>query len=432
MARSFLAVFRQPRVIVGEIATIGILAALGAMIPQAGSASEAELAWHRTLGPIMGRLIGVFSLDHVFQSVWFAVATALAAISLSLSLVDQFRRLRVAWLRPLNEKNFDGAPFRREFERPARTDGASASGGREVCLRTEHRVGLLGSPVFHTGILLIALAGTLQALFGVHAVVDLVEGESLPPSAEAWGRQWPGVLAGPFHLRASVTLDSVTPLYYEKGDLRDLSVRVSLDDPGREVRSEVLAVNHDLHASGGRLFLGSDFGPAPLIEWCRGGHPPVRTAPLLSEKRARVFEGTSAPSDDVRAYLRARTARTGERPDRLEVRVMKGHSLLFADTVRVGTAVMLAGGLEFRLLGMPFWARLHGSYDPALWLAYLGFGLVLVGATLMFTVIKVDTCRVVHTADGKERVLVALKAQRFAPLFAERFRTMVRAEGGHA
>jgi len=69
---------------------------------------------------------------------------------------------------------------------------------------------------------------------------------------------------------------------------------------------------------------------------------------------------------------------------------------------------------------------LRGSHDPALWLAYLGFALVIAGAVLIFAVVKVDACVLVTPLGERERVFVALKPHRFAPLFQERFEQLVR------
>ena len=109
---------------------------------------------------------------------------------------------------------------------------------------------------------------------------------------------------------------------------------------------------------------------------------------------------------------------------------MKGNALLFAGEARVGDTLSLPAGGELTLRGTPFWARLRGSHDPALWLAYAGFALVMAGAALVFIVVKVDGCVVVTPVGACERVFVGLKPQRLAPLFQERFEQLVRSLGG--
>ena len=105
---------------------------------------------------------------------------------------------------------------------------------------------------------------------------------------------------------------------------------------------------------------------------------------------------------------------------------MRDGALLFTGDARPGQTMSLRSGEKLALHGTPFWVRLRGSRDPALWLAYLGFTLVMAGALLIFAVVKVDACVIVTPLGERERVFVALKPQRFAPLFQERFDQLVR------
>ena len=105
---------------------------------------------------------------------------------------------------------------------------------------------------------------------------------------------------------------------------------------------------------------------------------------------------------------------------------MRDGALLFTGDARPGQTASLRTGEKLVLLGTPFWVRLRGSRDPALGLAYLGFGLVMAGVVLIFAVVKVDACVLVTPMGERERVFVALKPQRFAPLFQERFEQLVR------
>lgn len=428
-AKRFL---RSPRVIVAEILAIALAGIVGASLPQQGTASLVELARLRSHGPLGGFLVHLFALDHVFRSAWFVALTLLAGGSLSLVVLEQVRRLRVMWTRPLTEAKFQTAPFRLEFERPARL-AAAGGGGRKVELRTRGRLGLSGTVVFHVALLLIIVAGGLRALFAVDAAVDLIEGETLLPAPSAWLAHWPGALARPFNLDVPLTLNTVHGNRYAEGDLQDLFVRVSVQQRGGTVEEQI-GINRELQAPGGRLYLSADFGPAALIEWKESGGPPVGKAILLKSQGKGRFEGTGDGPGMTRLHLRAEVDSAGNRPQDIEIRVVGegGVPLLYTGLLRVGEEVSLPGGQLLKLHGLPFWARLRGSRDPALWLAYSGFTLALIGLAIVFTIVKHDTC-VVVTPDGeRERVFVALQSQRFAPLFEERFRRLVRSEGGPA
>ena len=429
MLRTLKRFLRSPRVIVGEVVAIALAGVLGAALPQVGTAPEAELAALRKAGPVVAGLIDVLALDHVFSSYWFLTIILLATASLSIVALQQLRRLRITWSKPLTEVRFKTAPYRTEFQRPARLSADESRTESAVVLRPGTRIGLIGSPVFHIGLLCLIVAGVLRALFAVDAVVDLIEGETLPPTASAWAAQWPGAMAKPFQVDQPVTLDAVHATRYETGALEELKLQLKLGDTAVGEHREI-SVNQGLDVSGGRLYMSQDFGPAAMIEWRRNGEPPIREAVLLDGKGNGRYEGTSSGPDGMRAHLRAELDNEGNHASALEVRVIGEDALLFANVLQVGDTASLPDGLVLELHGAPFWARVHGSRDRALWLAYAGFALMVAGSAIIFGVVKVDTCVVVTPAGEIERVFVALRAHRFAPLYHERFQRLVRQEGG--
>ncbi len=365
---------RRPAMILGELATLAAAGALGATLPQL----------------------------RVFQSPWFAAVAWLAAASLAVVIVEQFRRVRTQWRPPLAPTSFQSAPFQAEFERPATRPNSSAR------IWSERRLGVAGSLVFHVGLLCLIVAGALRALFATDAIVDLMEGETLAPTAAAWSAQWPGRFAKPFQLDQPVTLESVTGRRYSGGDLRELKAKLSIGE---------IAVNHQLRAGGGKIYLAQEFGPAALLEW----NSTRRAAALLAGNNHGSYEGVSTGPAGLKVFLRS----DSERPAKLEVRVMRGGGLLAAGSLNVGETLMLPDRHSLTLRGVPMWARLQGSRDSALWLAYFGMILTMAGAAMIFTLIKLDLCIAITPLGERERVFIALKPQRFAPLFQERFERLI-------
>jgi hypothetical protein len=98
--------------------------------------------------------------------------------------------------------------------------------------------------------------------------------------------------------------------------------------------------------------------------------------------------------------------------------------------LRPGEALILPGGGQVSVHDLRYWGGFILGHDLSVWPAYAGFALALLGAVLMFVVVKVDTAVIVEQAGDRERVTVALRPQRLAPLFAERFDRLVRDEGG--
>lgn len=416
--------FRSPALIVGELLLITALGGLGAALPQAGVAAAPEVARLRTHGAFVTALVDGLALDHIFTSPAFLIALGLATVSLSIVVVEQVRRLRSQWKLLPAEAHFRSAPYRREFTRPAAPDA-----GRSLRIHTRGRLGLAGSPLFHAGLLCVILAGGLRALFGTEAVVDLYEGEILPATVEAWGAQWPGPLGKPFRLDAPLVLKAVESTHYKTGDLKTLRLKLALEGPGGG-QVHGLGVNEELGTRQGRLYVDAQHGPAALVEWEAPPSAPLRTAVLLEKKEPSAFGAYTQGPGNLRARIRVPVPPGEQRPGHAEVRILDGASTLAEATLQPGETLALPGGGLLKLHGLPYWARLHGNSDPALGLAYTGFALALLGAALTFGVVKVDECVSVTPEGDAERVVVALRPHRFAPLFQERFERMVREHGG--
>lgn len=325
---------------------------------------------------------------HMFRSGWFLFTVALAFASLVVVVLDQVKRLGRSRPRAV-------APY--------------------------------GGLIIHIGLLVVIVAAAVKALFGVEAVVDVVEGETLPPTAAAWAVQKPGAWVSPLRVAESVTLESVDAHRYKAGDLQSLAVRLSLAGPeGKAHRQADIPVNKSITASGVRLFVGSDYGPAALIEWRSATGTTARTAALLKHERGRRFEGVLKGPDGEHAYLRAEVGTEGNRPAGVEVRVMKGSALLLAGVVRIGETLTLPSGGLFSLHGAPFWVRLHANRDPALWLVYFGFALLFLGVTVRFVFIPLPRSAVVLAlACGLGLTACSRVSQPQARQLVERYNTVV-------
>lgn len=285
-------------------------------------------------------------LDHTFQSPWFLAITGVTALSLAIVVYDQFRRMMAQWTK-----------------RPSAR--------------------LIGSPFFHLGLLLIICAGFGRALFGTEAIVDLVEGETLTISPSAWSAHFPAIFAKPFHLPYPITLNTIHVSRYNDGALRDLSAKLTVQKPTGNVDSE-LSINHELMTTAGRLFISSDFGPTALLEWRITNALPYREAVIMAHRGQGIYEGSSSGSNGLLAHVRTTLGPTVKDPARLELRIMRDSALMLSDQPQVGQTLSIQSGESLTLLGTPLWVRLRGNRDPALWLAYTGFGFVIIGALTLF------------------------------------------------
>jgi hypothetical protein len=175
-----------------------------------------------------------------------------------------------------------------------------------------------------------------------------------------------------------------------------------------------VAINAPLDVGGGRsLYILQGHGPAALFER-RGAAGGVPVAVYL-EQRGDDWRGRLQLGGGREVRLRAPLR--SERPDRVEARVLEGPVLRAIAELAPGSELPLGGGETLRLVALPWWAELWGSRDASRPLFFAGAILAICGIVLLFGFVPVDSA--VFTQG--DRVVVALRPQRFAPLFAERF-----------
>ncbi len=410
---------RSPRTIVLEVAAVAVVGAVSTIVPQNPTPTE-RVTWsleHPLIAPVARAL----RLEGVFSSWLFMGLVAIAAASLAIVLVEQWKKLLREARRTPQEGSFRAAPFRVEFDRPAR--------GAATRIASRHRVGLAGSPLFHLGLMIVIVAGLGRMLFAADAVVHLYEGERLEPRPEAFGAQWLGPLARPVSFEVPVVLRELLPERYPSGALKTFLARLGIGDA--TPRDEVVAVNTPLDLGHERLYLSATHGCAAFVEveW-QGGTE--RRIFLMDEAGDREYVRGELLPGGLYLRLRAVGGPRGERPADLEVRALRDNALVAFGNLRPGTGLAIPGGGRVAVADLRWWARFSATRDLSAWPAYVGFGVALLGAVLMFTLVPVDEAVIVRRHGERESVAVALRPHRFAPIFRERFERLVRDEGGPA
>jgi hypothetical protein len=408
---------RSPWTITAELAAVVLAGVAGTVVEQ--HPTPAERIRSTVAHPVSGRMVALLDLDRVFTAPWFLLAVALATGSLALVMWEQWRRVAREWRLPA-EAAFRAAPFRLTFERPATGDA------RRVRITSRGRLGQLGSPLFHTGLLVVTVAGVLRMLLGADGSRMVREGERVAAGPAAWDTQDRGWLAGPVALPEPVRLGTLVPTYYPSGELQGLSAELTREGTQQ---AAPIAVNAPLDVGPARLYLTQAFGAAVTFDLVRpGASAPAASAALLFPEASGDYEWAGPLEDGSELRLRSPIAPPGARPPaQVDARVLSGGVLRAAGRLGPGSALPIPGGMLV-LRDVRWWVRIAASRDPTAWPAYVGFALAILGLVLLVGLPRVDTLVVVEPRGDREEVLVALRPHRHVPLHAEEFERLARRE----
>jgi hypothetical protein len=393
--------------VVAELAALSLGFALAAGLPQ--QPEEDAVRAFASAWPWLGRLTAALGLHEVVTRWWFLGLVGLATASLVAVQLEQWRRVRRTFGGVPSRETLAAAPYRATLE-----PGAGAGGRAVPWQERSGRLGLLGSPVFHLGLLTLVVAGLVRVLTFGEAAARVFEREVLEAGPGSFQAARHGLLGRPFLLPVPLRLDAVVPTRYASGALERLEAKVTLlaDQP----RQATLAINAPLELGDARtLYLLQAHGvSAVLVERRQGGAETTRLIDL-DEAGAQLRGGFRSP-DGWEVRLSAAQPEEGV-PDRAEVRAVRGGALLALQTVPVGGRLALDPGTSLELAGFGRWATVKANRDPSLPLFVAGVVTALLGVLLMFGVVTVDSAA---WREG-DRLVVAMRPHRFAPLFGDRF-----------
>jgi len=409
--KAAVAFFRRPLVIVSEVAAFAAGAALAASLPQ--QPGEEEVRRFAEGWPTLGRVTAALGLHDITASAWFLGLAALCFFSLVAVQLQQWPRLFRTWGARLEPATFGRAPYRRAVPLEV-----ARSVPAEPRFRVAGRPGLLGSPIFHLGLLVLVVAGLVRMLIFRDVVGRAYEGQRYEAAPGAFEAERGGWLSRPFALPQPLTIEEVREERYESSSLRQVSVRLSLEAQGGEpATTAVAAINSPLDLGGVRIYVNNAHGLAAMLELVapEGARPLL----VLLDERGGEWRGGVRPAGTLELRFRSNVR---PRPEALETRILADGVLLGIAELHVGAEIALGPGRTLRLQGLPYWVQLRGSHDPSKPLFFAGVVIGIAGVVLLFGFTRVETG--VFVEGGQ--LVVALRSQRFAPLYAERFEALCK------
>ncbi len=217
---------------------------LGTVIPQ-------TLAPETALGmTFKARLALILEIHNIYRSWWFILLLILLALSLIACLIKRMPPIIAEWNGTGRRKQFSlkRTPTAAAKRSPALLEdvGTGLMGGAPIALGApadglvwvKHRVGLLGFPLLHVGIIIILLGGLLGAVYGYKGRIQITEGTTESRLTLQNGKQ----ATLPFE----IAVDKFTLQRYASGEPKEYRSDVRLLEEGKQVASGDIRVNHPL------------------------------------------------------------------------------------------------------------------------------------------------------------------------------------------
>ncbi len=264
---------------IGLIIVLALFSILGTLVPQ----GQPDLRYLNQYGPTGYKLIKFFSIDRLFHTWYYLGLLALLGINtlacltkrfrLSLQLLRQPRRQSPAQILRLEnsvELAISGKPTA-ALERVAdvlRKRGYRVTRTGSQLYAHKNLIGRLGVDLFHASLLLLLLGALAGGLFGFEGFIQGHKGEVLDvPNAD-------------FQIR----VDDLWVEHYEGStQVKDWYTKLTVIDNGQEVKTQTIEVNHPLTYKGVSFYQAS-FG----TDWLRN---PMLTFRVLKVEPAADAEG---------------------------------------------------------------------------------------------------------------------------------------------
>ncbi len=392
-----------------QIIVLGLFAVVGMTIKQLpGFAFRSATDYanemdklHQQYDPVMG--VGVVTalerlqLFHVFTSVWFSVGLVILILSIVACTIDRTPRL---WRAGADIRVVQPEPFfdPRLPDRAA-MDGVGAATVARVLRRHRYRVrqaeadGVtflygdrhrwvkLATLLTHAGLVLFLVAAAATSALGDEQALVVANGDAL--TVQPIGT--PGLLLVRNLGFAAPGLDTGHPT--------DYTTHLAVYQDGRQIADKTIRVNDPLVVAG-YTFHQNGFGPAPsLVIRDAAGKPLWSGAvPMTDSVDGLPFAQFAVPGRDVALQLVLQKDASGT--GILLVLPFRGTLNADGTTTTVGLGPLalaqgeaaVPGGTDFSIgfAGVSQYTLLIAKKDPGADIAWLAFGLLIVGLLITF------------------------------------------------
>lgn len=393
------------------IAALGALSLVAVVVPQRAYLGSAYQDFAGR-APAAARLFSTLGLDRVYAGWPIAIVTALLAVNLTVCTVR-----RVVERRSISAESATVPAELDDLARQASAEGwtVSRATAGSVSL-AKGRSGFWGSVVMHAGLVVIIVGGVATSLTAFRGQAVIAEGQTLVDEPAAYESVTVVPRIGPTYRGTRVTLESMT-VEYANGVVVSAVARMRAVEPGGTITSKDVRVNHPLDV-GGKSWLLEDSGYVARVVVRVDEESALPLAVKLASETPYGWQDdivVPTPRGDVALSMAAapRPVDRGEPTvtEKLAIRdprlvlVVEHAGKRWEGELAPGQTSGTVGGVTVVFEGLGLWSRFLVRGEPARWVTYTGFWLVVIGALWRFMVPE-HRAAVRCSAEGRAEVTV--------------------------
>ncbi len=390
----------KPKVVIVLFILAAAAISLGTLIPQIGSASPAFFEHWRRQSPRIYFMVDLFQLNQIFTSGWFLTLACIIELALGYSIFRQFvNNIRKKQGAPPSAACREAIPCATppSWDRiagPLKSRGYSPQHQDETFyLFAKHPFARWGSLILHSGLFLLITAGFIHLTFQQRGFAQIIEGRVSSGREEMFLSTSLGLLQKRFDPGFQTLLNKFTHSYWDTGSIKEINSSILLFDDSGSVspREETVAVNHPVTYKGVRIHQSYEYGYTVSFMLTKpGGKSTLTHFPLYNPDTpgAPWTGGGGFAKSPYFFTIQLFPSLSRKSPSQghpiLYLRVSRpGAGQVFDGLLPPGKSILLDGNL-LQFFRLSWWSGLIYEKGSDMPVAYAGFGVICLGAMLMF------------------------------------------------
>ncbi len=424
------------------ISLLGLVFALGLLVPQQRLLKTVYLEWHRN-SPRLVAFLDALGLTNVYASPVTITIWLLFFLNLSLVLWQRWplvkNRIAISDAKIVDPEVVGGYPFRRSFTVPPELNGDTiitalrknrytVLGDSSSFYGVKNRLAPIAFMIFHLSFFLVLLGGVVSIYTEFIGYIDLAQGEKFQGEMGRYNRMpIPALPAIGSIPKVSFTVQSIEPRVVRN---TVTGIKVALADDAGIIHEVGINTPYNTDNSS---FVFKHLGVAPLFVLIDASGKEIQGAYFkldVVKGRQDTFKlgeytFTADFFSDYELKDGAHTSKTMEFANPVFVITAERNGRKFAEASLPKNGAMTFDGYRLELRDMPFWVRFYVVKQRGLSILYTGFLLASIGVIWRLIFFKREIIGAVREKNGERCLVIAGRSEYYKSLAEDEFNTLL-------